>query len=163
GHAARQVLLLDAESLGRLREEVLYMLHRIDRRNARGELQPLDTVLDVLDPQDRDRTDLARGAAVRARTGLHVPGHLDNPDLLARRDTALVQAETVLLLGTRPLLPGDVDRGVVHHDLVRADLDPLQFLGRDVLEVSDIDPGRLAPLLGAGLVDMSTKHLLRRV
>ncbi len=122
--------------------------------------QPLDAVLNVFNADDPDKPDLPGCPDMGSGTRLDVAPHLHRPDIPARRNAALVETKPVLLLGLRPLLDVDIDRGIGHDHTVRLYLDPLEFLGRDMRIVPDVQTGDLAPLLGAGLVHVGAEHLL---
>ena len=94
-----------------------------------------------------------------AATGLRVRAGVDEPDLLALRDAALVDVEAVAglcLVTVEPLLAHGV---VLHHELVGPALDCLQLVAADRLVVVDIQPRAVGAFLCAGLSDVVAKHL----
>jgi len=135
-------------------------VHVLDSREACCELEALDAVLDVFHPNDLDEPHVPRAPAVGPCARLDIPRDPDDPDLPSRRDAALVEREPVHLLCPGPVEVRDVDREVGHHHAVRRDLNLVQFFGRDVLVVPDIEARALRALLRPGLVDVGAEHLL---
>ncbi len=137
------------------------MLHGVHGSDPGRKDEPFHAVLDMFNTDNPDKPDLAGCPDVRPGARLHVAADLHRPDLPARGDAALVETEPVLLLRLRPLLDIDVDRHVGHDHPVCLDLDPPEFLGRNMLVMPDIQAGSLASLLGAGLVHVGAEHLCR--
>src|SRR5699024_9419141 len=149
----------DIESLGGSSKGIFGVLCRRDGRLARRERKSLDAILDAFGGEDLDRADISSPGDVGAATGLCVVFDMDEADLLARRDAALIEVEPILFLGVVALWPLGRHRHVVGHDPVG---DPLYFLhlrARDAVVVADIESGAFGSLLRAGLSDVLAEDL----
>ena len=135
------------------------VLHIEDRGQTRGKFDPFNTVLDMFDPYDLDYADLPGVPTVGTGTGFDITGDFHYTDVPARGNATLVEGKTIFLLGFCTVLDRDLNRLACHDHPVCLSLNFAEFIGRDVLEVPDINAGTFASFLRPSLVNMHSQHL----